>query len=112
MLKYLKCLFVGNPLEQMVPPPIVIESPRKPKWDATGRRFPTTTTRLYMVRLENEGRMGYGASRYATAETLVEMVERVWEDADPKDRQYATILIHRAELEVPAVILDREEVKP
>ena len=56
--------------------------------------------------------MGYThnlPSRVATAETLTEMVERVFAEADPKDRQYASVKIIRMELEVPQVILDKED---
>lgn len=48
-------------------------------------------------------------SRVATSETLPEMVERVFAEADPKDRQFAYVRVHRMELEVPQVILDRED---
>ena len=111
MLKYLKSFFVGNPFTEVLPPPIIVEMPKTPRFDATGRRFPTTTTRLYMVVLQNDA-MGYThnlPSRVATAETLPEMVERVFSEADPKERQYASVKIIRMELEVPQVILDREE---
>jgi hypothetical protein len=37
------------------------------------------------------------------------MVERVFAEADPKDRQYAHVRVHRMELEVPQVILDKED---
>ncbi|MFO0522947.1 MAG: hypothetical protein ACK515_21370 [bacterium] len=110
--KILEATSVGNPFTRIVPhPPVVIESPKTPRFDATGRRFPTTTTRLYMVILQNDS-MGYThhlPSRVATAETLTEMVERVFAEADPKDRQYASVKIIRMELEVPQVILDTEE---
>ena len=116
MMKWIKRLLeattVGNPFTRIVPPPpIVIETPKTPRFDATGRRFPTTTTRLYMVILQNDA-MGYThnlPSRVATAETLPEMVERVFAEADPKDRQYASVKILRMELEVPQVILDKED---
>ena len=113
MKRILKATEVGNPFLRLVPPPTVAETPRTPRFDATGRRFPTTTTRLYMVILQNDS-MGYThhlPSRVATAETLTEMVERVFAEADPKDRQYASVKIIRMELEVPQVILDTE-VKP
>lgn len=116
MLKWIKGLIkateVGNPFTRIVPPPaVVVEAPKKPRFDATGRRFPTTTTRLYMVILQNDA-MGYThnlPSRVATAETLPEMVERVFAEADPKDRQYTSVKIIRMELEVPQVILDKED---
>jgi hypothetical protein len=109
--KILEATSVGNPFTRIVPPPpVVIESPKTPRFDATGRRFPTTTTRLYMVMLQTEG--GYMSdkpSRVATSETLPEMVERVFAEADPKDRQYGSVKIIRMELEVPQVILDTED---
>jgi hypothetical protein len=37
------------------------------------------------------------------------MVERVFAEADPKDRQYGSVKIIRMELEVPQVILDTED---
>jgi hypothetical protein len=100
--KILEATSVGNPFTRIVPhPPVVIESPKTPRF----------TTRLYMVILQNDS-MGYThhlPSRVATAETLTEMVERVFAEADPKDRQYASVKIIRMELEVPQVILDTEE---
>jgi hypothetical protein len=110
MMKWINNFLLGNPFLCVVPPPTVVETPKKPRFDATGRRFPTTTTRLYMVMLQTDG--GYPSnmpSKVATAETLVEMVERVFAEADPKDRQYAHIRVHRMELEVPQVILDKED---
>jgi hypothetical protein len=109
VMKWLDNFLFGNPLVRVVPPLTVIETPKKPRFDATGRRFPTTTTRLYMVMLQTDG--GYTSnmpSKVATAETLAEMVERVFAEADPKDRQYAHVRVHRMELEVPQVILDKE----
>jgi hypothetical protein len=110
-MKWLDNFLFGNPLLRIVPPPIVVETPKTPRFEATGRRFPTTTTRLYMVILQNDA-MGYThnlPSRVATAETLAEMVERVFAEADPKDRQYSSVKIIRMELEVPQVILDKED---
>jgi hypothetical protein len=110
MMKWINNFLVGNPFLRVVPPATVVETPKTPRFDATGRRFSTTTTRLYMVILQNDS-MGYThnlPSRVATAETLTEMVERVFAEADPKDRQYASVKIMRMELEVPQVILDKE----
>jgi len=43
--RLLEATAVGNPLTRIVPPPpAVVETPKTPRFDATGRRFPTTTT--------------------------------------------------------------------
>ncbi|MCX6934125.1 MAG: hypothetical protein NTZ29_15820 [Verrucomicrobia bacterium] len=110
-MKWINNFLVGNPFLRVVPPATVVETTKNPRFDATGRRFSTTTTRLYMVILQNDS-MGYThhlPSRVATAETLTEMVERVFAEADPKDRQYGSVKIIRMELEVPQVILDKED---